>query len=72
MKFGYFLKTMSHSRNPGMFGNVLRLHQVHHLILVLQAEVAELVELLVRPALHQEAQVVLVDRLDRIAQTGFS
>ena len=55
-----------------MFCNVLRLHQVHHLILVLQAEVAELVELLVRPALHQEAQVVLVDRLDRIAQTGFS
>ena len=68
----YFLKTMSHSRNPGMFCNVLRLHQVHHLILVLQAEVAELVELLVRPALHQEAQVVLVDRLDRIGQTGFS
>ena len=55
-----------------MFRNVLRLHQVHHLILVLQAEVAELVELLVRPALHQEAQVVLVDRLDRIGQTGFS
>ena len=30
-----------------------------HLILVLQAEVAELVELLIGPALHEEPQVVL-------------